>query len=86
MSYFLGFDTSNYTTSVALYDCVKRNILHRRLLDVEQGSIGLRQRDAVFTLRLTEVTSCIKNVISPSEGLCRIRKAPRVDAPICPAF
>ena len=47
MSGFLGFDTSNYTTSVAIYDDGK--IVHRkRLLPVKAGERGIRQSDAVF--------------------------------------
>ncbi|MCI8649277.1 MAG: peptidase M22 [Anaerotruncus sp.] len=49
MAYYLGLDTSNYTTSVALYDgdtdCV---IQQKRLLPVKEGALGLRQSDAVF--------------------------------------
>ncbi len=49
MPYFLGIDTSNYTTSVALYDSDARKVFHRKkLLSVKQGSIGLKQSDAVF--------------------------------------
>ncbi len=45
----MGFDTSNYTTSVALYDD-ETGRLHPcgRLLPVEKGQKGLRQSDAVF--------------------------------------
>lgn len=43
----LAFDTSNYTTSVALYDGTEGHNISR-LLDVEQGSLGLRQSDALF--------------------------------------
>lgn len=43
----LGFDTSNYTTSVAVYDGV-RGENQSRLLDVRPGELGLRQSDAVF--------------------------------------
>ncbi len=53
----LGFDTSNYTTSVAAFDgCSGDN--HSRLLDVKQGELGLRQSDAVFShvKRLPELT------------------------------
>lgn len=39
----LGFDTSNYTTSVAVFDG-ERGLNVSRLLDVENGSLGLRQR------------------------------------------
>lgn len=46
---FVGIDTSNYTTSVALcsYDgTVLANL--KRLLPVSEGECGLRQSDAVF--------------------------------------
>ncbi|MCR5456789.1 MAG: hypothetical protein K6F14_01795 [Clostridiales bacterium] len=43
----LGFDTSNYTTSVALYGKDGYE-LKRRLLYVEKGARGLRQNDALF--------------------------------------
>ena len=44
----LGIDTSNYTTSVAIYD--GENILKncKKLLPVKDGERGLRQSDAVF--------------------------------------
>lgn len=46
--YFLGVDTSNYTTSLSLV-CEGRTIKNvRRLLPVEHGKKGLRQSDAVF--------------------------------------
>ena len=44
---FLGFDTSNYTTSVAFYDGVNM-YQEKRLLPVKEGERGLRQSDAVF--------------------------------------
>ena len=46
---FLGIDTSNYTTSVAVSDS-RGNILvdSRRLLEVKNGEKGLRQSDALF--------------------------------------
>ncbi|MDE6110729.1 MAG: peptidase M22, partial [Eubacterium sp.] len=44
---FLGFDTSNYTTSVAFFD--GENIIQKKkLLEVKAGERGLRQSDAVF--------------------------------------
>ena len=43
----LGLDTSNYTTSVAVFDGASgRN--EGRLLDVRPGELGLRQSDALF--------------------------------------
>lgn len=45
----LGIDTSNYTTSLALYDSESGEIRQRRmLLPVKNGEKGLRQSDAVF--------------------------------------
>jgi len=43
----LGFDTSNYTTSTALYGDTVKNC--SRLLPVREGALGLRQSDAVFS-------------------------------------
>ena len=49
MSVYLGIDTSNYTTSVCLYDSESgRVISQRKLLPVKEGELGLRQSDAVF--------------------------------------
>ena len=45
---YLGFDTSNYTTSVAYYDGVCGEN-RSQLLDVKPGELGLRQSDAVFS-------------------------------------
>lgn len=47
MGLYLGIDTSNYTTSVAVYDGV-RMVQKKRLLPVKEGERGLRQSDAVF--------------------------------------
>ena len=58
MPYFMGIDTSNYTTSVALYDSDKNTIIqHKKLLPVKKGELGLRQSDAVFhhTIQLPEL-------------------------------
>lgn len=47
MTAALGIDTSNYTTSAALYEGGR--ILQRKLpLPVKPGELGLRQSDAVF--------------------------------------
>ena len=49
MSLFLGIDTSNYTTSVALYDGETGELRQqKKLLPVREGQLGLRQSDAVF--------------------------------------
>ena len=45
----LGFDTSNYTTSCAIYNSDTGQVnQHRKLLPVEKGERGLRQSEAVF--------------------------------------
>ena len=43
----IGFDTSNYTTSIAYFDGTD-GINCSKLLPVKQGELGLRQSDAVF--------------------------------------
>ena len=43
----IGFDTSNYTTSIACFDG-KEGVNCSKLLPVRQGELGLRQSDAVF--------------------------------------
>ena len=49
MSYHLGIDTSNYTTSVALYNDEDNSIVNlKQLLPVKSGEKGIRQSDAVF--------------------------------------
>lgn len=49
MSCFLGLDTSNYTTSAALYDTETGQMIQaKRLLPVREGERGLRQSDALF--------------------------------------
>ena len=58
MSYFLGIDTSNYTTSVALYNSDNNEIISKKkLLPVKPGEKGIRQSDAVFhhTVQLPEL-------------------------------
>lgn len=44
----LGIDTSNYTTSAAVYDPEGESRNAGRLLDVPEGALGLRQSDALF--------------------------------------
>ncbi|WP_418971662.1 glycoprotease [Allofournierella sp.] len=46
----LGIDTSNYATSLAVYDSVAREVVcdKKRFLPVKEGQLGLRQSDALF--------------------------------------
>lgn len=49
MSLFLGIDTSNYTTSTAIFDSSTGTMFQqKKLLPVKKGQLGLRQSDAVF--------------------------------------
>lgn len=43
----IGFDTSNYTTSIAYFDG-QHGVNCSKLLPVKEGALGLRQSDAVF--------------------------------------
>ncbi len=43
----IGIDTSNYTTSIAMFDG-KEGVNQSKLLPVRMGELGLRQSDAVF--------------------------------------
>ncbi len=70
MSVYLGLDTSNYTTSAALFDTQSMAVTQsKRLLPVKEGELGLRQSDAVFhhVRQLPEVVSELKML--PSGGL-----------------
>lgn len=58
MSCFLGIDTSNYTTSVSLYDDESNKVVNlKKFLPVKDGEKGIRQSDAVFhhTVQLPEL-------------------------------
>lgn len=66
----LGIDTSNYTTSVALYESETQYYdSERKLLAVPEGSLGLRQSDAVFqhTVQLPQLTEALfkRNSVCP---------------------
>ena len=55
---FLGIDTSNYTTSAAIYNSENCEIVQKKmLLPVKTGEKGLRQSDTVFhhTVQLPQV-------------------------------
>lgn len=67
MSFFLGIDTSNYTTSVAVYDDEGNEVISKRkLLPVKKGEKGIRQSDAVFhhTVQLPQLISDLRSSFS----------------------
>ncbi len=66
MSAFLGIDTSNYTTSSAVFfDDGKSPINVKKLLPVKDGECGLRQSDAVFLH-----TKAIEEIIGTAISNC----------------
>ena len=85
----LAFDTSNYTTSVAVFDgSPGQNV--SRLLDVEQGSLGLRQSDALFAhvKRLPEIADRLFSNLE-RDTLCAVGASTRprpVEGSYMPCF
>lgn len=65
---YLGIDTSNYTTSAAIYDSEAKSVVQKKmLLPVKAGERGLRQSDAVFhhTVQLPQI---LDSLFSESSG------------------
>ena len=72
MSAFLGFDTSNYTTSIAGYHPQTDQMCQiKKLLTVKEGEKGLRQNDAVFQ-HIRQLPELAEQLLS---GYPRITKA-----------
>lgn len=91
MSLYLGIDTSNYTTSTALYNSESGEMLQqKKLLPVKQGQLGLRQSDAVFhhTQQLHPLFSqLVKNVDTSQIKAIGVSTRPRpVDGSYMPCF
>lgn len=89
MSAFLGIDTSNYTTSVAVFDTEKGMIHSKKLLPVKQGQCGLRQSDAVFhhTQQLSEVINDVFEKYNGKITAVGVSSKPRdVDGSYMPCF
>lgn len=91
MSLFLGIDTSNYTTSVALFDSLTGEIAQKKkLLPVREGQLGLRQSDAVFhhTAQLHTLFGELLEGVTPREiSAIGVSTRPRpVDGSYMPCF
>ena len=70
---YLGIDTSNYTTSAAIYDPEKNSVEQlKKLLPVKKGDKGLRQSDAVFyhTQQLPDILQGL--LLSDREKICSV--------------
>lgn len=83
-NFFVGIDTSNYTTSFAVCDGDGRILLNfKKLLPVKEGERGLRQSDAVFhhTAAMEPVSRSIREFRQdhPTSRLCAVgySSAPR---------
>lgn len=90
MSYFLGIDTSNYTTSVSLYNSDDNTMLFRKkLLPVKYGECGLRQSDAVFhhVQQLPEIISQLLECFDGKIEAIGVSSRPRdVEGSYMPCF
>ncbi len=64
----IGFDTSNYTTSIAFFDGTA-GVNCSKLLPVKPGELGLRQSDAVFhhTQSLPELSGRLFSHLRPED-------------------
>ena len=68
MSFFIGIDTSNYTSSVAAYNSQSGEMISEKLLlPVKENECGLRQSDAVF-LHVKQLASVAEKVLSKIDG------------------
>ena len=89
MSEFLGIDTSNYTTSAAVYDDETGKIIqNKKFLPVKAGECGLRQSDAVFhhVSQLTEVASDIVRNTGKIKAVCVSSRPRNIEGSYMPCF
>lgn len=89
MSVFLGIDTSNYTTSAALYDDERNTVIQsKKLLPVREGELGLRQSDAVFA-HTKQLGDMVQNVFSEYGTITAVGASERprdIDGSYMPCF
>ena len=85
----IGFDTSNYTTSIAFFDG-HSGVNCSRLLPVKEGELGLRQSDAVFhhTKSLPELSGRLfSHILADSVTAVGVSTRPRaVEGSYMPCF
>ena len=85
----IGFDTSNYTTSIAYFDG-ENGVNCSKLLPVKDGALGLRQSDAVFhhTQSLPELSGRLfSNIAVDSLSAIGVSTRPRaVEGSYMPCF
>lgn len=87
---YLGIDTSNYRTSAALYHASEGTFQNEgRLLTVPEGTIGLRQSEALFqhVTRLHEMISGLPYGCASTLGAVGVSTRPRaVEGSYMPCF
>ncbi|MCC8074116.1 MAG: peptidase M22 [Clostridiales bacterium] len=84
---YIGFDTSNYTTSVALFDG-KNAVQNKKLLSVKSGEKGLRQSDAVFqhTVNMPDLLSGIVDEKMQFNAVAVSSRPRNIDGSYMPCF
>ena len=83
----IGFDTSNYTTSIASFDG-ESGLNCSRLLPVKPGELGLRQSDAVFS-HIKSLPELSGRLFSNAEKIAAVGVSTRpraVDGSYMPCF
>ncbi len=86
---FLGIDTSNYTTSAAIFSSDTRKIIQsKKLLPVKNGECGLRQSDAVFhhVNQLSEIIGKLPLKESDIKAVAVSAKPRNADGSYMPCF
>ena len=83
----IGFDTSNYTTSVAYFDG-QEGVNCSQLLPVKPGELGLRQSDAVFshTKSLPELTGRLFSHVQGIDAIAVSTRPRAVEGSYMPCF
>lgn len=88
----LGIDTSNYATSLAVFNCGTGEVVcdSKQFLPVKAGQLGLRQSDALFyhTEALPELLRrlAVQTDFSRIAGVGVSERPRRWMVPICLAF
>lgn len=88
MTWVLGLDTSNYTTSTAMFDG-EIMVQEKKLLPVKPGGLGLKQSDAVFhhTQQLPELMERLFARVGSTPGAVAVSVRPReVEGSYMPCF
>lgn len=91
MPEFIGVDTSNYTTSAAIFLSEEQRIIQRKkLLPVKEGELGLRQSDAVFhhTKQLPEMIEqlCSEHRIEAPAAITASSRPRNIEGSYMPCF